>query len=73
MKYELFLFPRLENGNILWTCDNCGNTGDISASKTRAVALYCTCTNSVHPECNNEWYWKGLYHNKELKKKYEDE
>jgi hypothetical protein len=56
MKYELFLFPRLENGNVLWICDNCGNTGDVSASKTRAVTLYCECTNSVHPECNNEWY-----------------
>jgi len=35
MKYELFLFSRLENGNVLWTCDNCSNTGDVSASKTR--------------------------------------
>ena len=72
MKYELFLFPRLENGNVLWTCDNCGNTGDVSVSETRAVALYCSCTKSVHPECKNTWYWKGVYHDKELKKKYED-
>ena len=53
----LILFPRLPNGNILWSCDNCENTAEISAPNTNAVALFCTCDEKVHPQCNNDWYY----------------
>ena len=57
----LILFPRLPNGNVLWICDNCGDTAEVSCSDTSAVALYCICNNKINPQCNNEWYNKGLY------------
>jgi len=31
---------------------------------TNAVALICICDDKVHPECNNEWYYQGLYWNR---------
>ena len=57
----LVLYPRLSNGNILWTCDNCGETAQVSFSETNAVALYCTCSRHVRPRCNDDWYNNGLY------------
>jgi hypothetical protein len=57
----LILYPKLLNGNVLWTCDNCGNTAEISVPNTNAVALFCPCDGKVHPQCNNDWYYKGLY------------
>ena len=57
----LILYPRLPNGNILWTCDNCNETAQVSCADTNAVALICMCDGKVHPECNNDWYYKGLY------------
>ena len=60
----LILFPRLPNGNILWTCDNCNASAEVSCTDTNAVALYCTCNNKINPQCNEEWYNKGLYFNR---------
>ena len=60
----LILYPRLPNGNVLWSCDNCDNTAQVSHSDTNAVALFCSCDGKVHPECNNDWYYKGLYWNR---------
>jgi len=57
----LILYPRLPNGNILWTCDNCNETAQVSCADTNAVALICMCDGKVHPECNNDWYNQGLY------------
>ncbi len=57
----LVLFPRLPNGNVLWTCDKCGDTAEVSCSDTSAVAIFCTCNNKINPQCNNEWYNTGLY------------
>jgi hypothetical protein len=57
----LILYPRLPNGNILWRCDNCKRTAEVSMSDTNAVALICICDGKVHPECNNNWYYQGLY------------
>ena len=68
---KLVFFDRLENGNVLWSCDNCNNTAEVSCSDTRAVALYCMCTRSIHPPGNADWYNKLQYYNKELKAKYE--
>ena len=61
MDLMLILYPRLKNGNILWSCDNCDNTAEVSYSNTHAVALICSCDGKVHPQCNNDWYYKGLY------------
>ena len=58
----LIIFPRLPNGNVLSTCDGCGNTATVSCSGTNVVALHCICDLKVHPHCNNKWYYKGLYH-----------
>jgi|TARA_B100001123_G_C14568029_1_gene733081 hypothetical protein len=78
----LIFYPQLNNGNILWTCDDCGNTAEVSCADTNAVALVCICDGEVHPQCNNDWYYKGLYwdripmnrrmeYRKERSKKYE--
>jgi hypothetical protein len=57
----LIFYPRIKNGNILWSCDNCGNTAQVVYGGTNAVALVCQCDMKCHPECNNDWYYKGLY------------
>ena len=57
----LIFYPRLPNGNILWSCDNCENTAEVSFPETNAVALYCTCSYEIHPQCNYDWYNKSLY------------
>ena len=51
----------LSSGNVLWSCDNCENTAEVSAPNTNAVALFCSCDGKVHPQCNNDWYYKGIY------------
>ena len=63
----LILYPKLKNGNVLWTCDNCNRVAEVTSSDTSAVALVCQCDGEVHPECNNAWYYKGLYFNKKRK------
>lgn len=60
----LIFYPKLPNGNILWSCDNCNETAQISCADTNAVALVCMCDGQVHPECNNDWYYQGLYWNR---------
>ena len=60
----LILYPRLPNGNVLWSCDNCDGTAAISTPDTNAVALLCICDGKVHPACNNDWYYQGLYWNR---------
>ena len=60
----LIFYPRLPNGNILWTCDNCSRTAEGSCPDTNAGALICQCDMKCHPECNNDWYYKGLYWNR---------
>ena len=57
----LIFYPKLLNGNILWSCDNCNETVEVSMPDTNAVALVCICDDKVHPECNSDWYYKGLY------------
>ena len=57
----LIFYPRLPNGNLLWRCDNCENTAEVSFPETNAVALYCACSNEIHPQCNDDWYNRGLY------------
>ena len=57
----LILYPRLPNGNVLWSCDNCDNTAQVSFTETNAVALYCKCSSGIRPQCNDDWYNKGLY------------
>ena len=60
----LIFYPMLSNGNVLWTCDNCGRIAEVSWPDTNAVALVCTCDGHVHPQCNNDWYCLGLYWNR---------
>ncbi len=60
----LIFYPKLSNGNILWSCDNCNETAEVSCADTNAVALICMCDGKVHPDCNNDWYYKGLYWNR---------
>ena len=57
----LILYPKLPNGNVFWSCDNCDNTAEVSASETNAVALICMCDRKVHPHCNDKWYTTGEY------------
>ena len=69
----LIFYPTLPNGNVLWTCDNCGNTVEVSWPDTNAVALVCQCDMKTHPQCNSDWYYKGLYWERipiENRKKY---
>ena len=57
----LILYPKLPNGNILWSCDNCDRTAEVCSFDTNAVALLCACDSTMHPQCNDDWYNKGLY------------
>ena len=68
---KLVFFERLENGNVLWKCDNCDNTAQVSCFDTRAVSIVCSCDMICHPKCNKDWYYDGLYNDEELKAKYE--
>ena len=45
----------------MWSCDSCDRTAQVSMVETNAVALYCICNRKVNPQCNNDWYNKGLY------------
>ena len=72
----LIFYPMLSNGNVLWTCDNCDRTAEVSWPDTNAVALFCICDNKVHPQCNNDWYNTGLYWNRipmENRERYQKE
>ena len=60
----LIFYPRLPNGNILWSCDKCDSTAEVSCAETNAVALYCTCSCKIQPQCNDAWYNGGLYMNR---------
>ena len=60
----LIFYPKLSNGNILWSCDNCDRTAEVSIADTNAVALICICDGHVHPKCNDDWYYQGLYWNR---------
>jgi hypothetical protein len=51
----------LSNGNVLWSCDTCNRTAEVSMTDTNAVALVCVCDSKIHPQCNSDWYCKGLY------------
>ena len=69
----LIFYPTLPNGNVLWTCDNCDRTAEVSWPDTKAVALVCQCDMKTHPQCNSDWYYKGLYWERipmENRKKY---
>ena len=57
----LIFYPRLPNGNVLWSCDNCDRIAQVSFAETTAVALYCMCNRNTNPQCNNDWYNRGLY------------
>ena len=57
----LIIYPRLKNGNVLWSCDRCGDSAQVCSFDTNIVALVCMCDSKVHPQCNNEWYYAGLY------------
>ena len=65
----LIFYPRLSNGNVLWTCDSCGNTAEVSEFETNVVALVCMCDMKVHPHCNKEWYYERIYLSKHTRKK----
>ena len=68
---KLVFFKRLENGYVLWKCDNCDKTAEVSCFDTRAVSLVCSCDMTCHPECNKKWYYENLFYDKKLKAKYE--
>ena len=57
----IIIYPKLTNGNVLWTCDNCGDTAEVSEFNTNAVALVCQCDMKTHPQCNSDWYYNRLY------------
>jgi len=56
----VILYPKLSNGNILWTCDICGYKAQITTS-TRRVSIYCICNEKCNPQCNEEYYNSGEY------------
>ena len=51
------------NGTV--TLVRVGNTTmSVSLAETNAVALYCICNRKVNPQCNDDWYNKKLYRDK---------
>ena len=63
----IILYPKLANGNVLLTCDNCGDRAEITAMDTRRVSIYCICNNKCNPQCNEEYYNSGAYLSNETK------
>ena len=59
----IIIYPKLANGNVLWTCDNCGNKSEISCVETRRLSIYCNCNKRCNPKCNAEYYTTGEYLN----------
>ena len=59
----IIIYPKLANGNVLWTCDNCGNKAEISDPQTRRISIYCICNKKCNPKCNAEYYNSGEYLN----------
>ena len=57
----IIIYPKLDNGNVLWTCDNCGVKAEITAPLTQRVSIYCICNNKCNPQCNEEYYNTGEY------------
>ena len=57
------IYPRLTNGNVLWTCDVCGDKAQITVKETQRVSIYCICNNKCNPKCNREYYNSGEYLN----------
>ena len=57
----IIIYPKLANGNVLWTCDNCGNKSEISCVETRRLSIYCNCNKRCNPKCNAEYYTTGEY------------
>ena len=57
----IIIYPKLTNGNVLWTCDNCGVKAEITAPLTQQVSIYCICNNKCNPQCNAEYYNTGEY------------
>ena len=57
----IIIYPKLDNGNVLWTCDNCGDKAEISVPQTRRVSIYCICNKRCNPKCNEEYYNTGIY------------
>ena len=57
----IIIYPKLANGNVLWTCSNCGNKAEISSVETRRISIYCICNNQCNPECNERYYNTGVY------------
>ena len=55
---------------FIWTCDNCGDTAEISCADTHIVSIYCNCDNRCHPECNTRWYNENWCYEKDKHKKY---
>ena len=62
----IIIYPRLANGNVLWTCDNCGDKAEISVRETRRVSIYCICNNKCNPVCNQEYYNSGEFLSNEV-------
>ena len=60
---NIIIYPKLANGNVLWTCDNCGNKAEISDPQTRRISIYCICNKKCNPKCNAEYYNTGEYLN----------
>jgi hypothetical protein len=59
----IIIYPKLANGNVLWTCDLCGNKAEISVPQTQQVSIYCNCNKKCNPTCNAEYYNTGVYLN----------
>ena len=57
----IIIYPKLTNGNVLWTCDNCGNKSEISVPQTQRVSIYCKCNKKCNPKCNEVYYNTGAY------------
>ena len=63
----IIIYPKLDNGNVLWTCSNCGDKAEITAPLTQQVSIYCICNNKCNPQCNEEYYNTGEYLSNEAK------
>ena len=60
----IVIFPKLSNGNILWSCKYCNRKYEVT-THTRRVWLMCSC-GKESPECNKKYYCNGEYFEKQM-------
>ena len=56
----IIIFHRLPNRNVLWKCEYCNRTAEVT-SPTQRIWLVCKKCGKGSPECNKKYYCNMEY------------